>query len=269
MPSALVIRAPGTNCDSEMCRAFAAAGATPELVPLDRLLNTPALVERHDLIGFPGGFSYGDDVASGRIFALRLREHLYPALRAAAQRGVPMIGACNGFQVMVQAGLLPGPADGHWQETPPAQETSLTFNAGGRFIDRWVRVAPVPETVCIWTRRLSETFAGFPDSMMLPIGHGEGRFVADSPATLARLKAHGQIALRYAPDDNPNGSTDDIAGICDPSGRIFALMPHPERYLEWTRHPFWTRFEPHTLRGPTPGLTMFTNAVASVQHAPV
>lgn len=273
MPSALVIRAPGTNCDAEMCRAFTATGATPDLVPLARLLNNPASVERYDLIAFPGGFSYGDDVASGRIFALRLREHLYPALRAAAQRGTPMIGACNGFQVMVQAGLLPGPVatgtDQPWPEAPLPQEASLTFNSGGRFIDRWVRIRPEPHTVCIWTRGLAEAFAGSPDALMLPIGHGEGRFVAKHAEVLARLERAGQVALRYAPGDNPNGSQADVAGICDTSGRIFALMPHPERYLEWNRHPFWTRLDHTATRGDTPGLAMFRAAVASVQHARV
>ena len=271
MPSALVIRAPGTNCDAEMCRAFVAAGAEPDLVPLERLLHNPGRVDRYDLIAFPGGFSYGDDVASGRIFALRLREHLYPALRAAAQRGTPMIGACNGFQVLVQAGLLPGPASAGepWPDAPLPQEVSLTFNAGGRFIDRWVRVKPEPRTVCIWTRGLAETFAGRPDTLMLPIGHGEGRFVARDSGLLARLERAGQVALRYAADDNPNGSQGDIAGLCDVSGRIFALMPHPERYLEWNRHPFWTRLDHATTFGDTPGLGMFRAAVASVQHAGV
>lgn len=269
MPRALVIRAPGSNCDSEMCRAFELAGASPELVPLDRVIRMPALIDSADLIGFPGGFSYGDDVASGRIFALRLRQHVAPALRSAAARGVPMIGACNGFQVMVQAGLLPGPnTPGDTSDTSPsAQSTSLTFNAGGRFVDRWVRVTPVNESVCIWTQGLAEAFADAPDALMLPIAHGEGRFVCDRPETLARLRGRGQVGLRYAPGDNPNGSTDDIAGICDASGRIFALMPHPERYLAWNRHPFWTRLDANTMRGPTPGLLMFRNAVSAVSRS--
>ncbi len=267
MPSALVIRAPGTNCDSEMCRAFEMAGAPATLVPLERLIRDASPLEQADLIGFPGGFSYGDDVASGRIFALRLREHLYPALRAAAARGVLMIGACNGFQVMVQAGLLPGPVAGAWPETPPPQEVSLTFNAGGRFIDRWVRVRPVPGTVCVWTRGLDAAFATRPEAMALPIGHGEGRFVARDSTVLARLERSGQVALRYGPDDNPNGSDGDVAGICDTSGRIFALMPHPERYLDWNRHPFFTRLGPEAARGETPGLSIFRAAVATVRHA--
>ncbi len=271
MPSALVIRTAGTNCDAEMVRAFEVAGARATLLHLDRLIADPARLDAFELIAFPGGFSYGDDVASGRIFAMRLRTHLYPALRKAAQRGVLMIGACNGFQVMVQAGLLPGPASGQWPQEAPPQETSLTFNAGGRFIDRWVEVEPDPRSVCLWTRGLCEAF-GPPtsstarDVMRLPIAHGEGRFVAASPAVIDRLRAAGQIALRYAARDNPNGSSDDIAGICDPSGRIFALMPHPERYLDWNRHPYWTRLDASVRGWATPGRKIFENAVGAARR---
>lgn len=266
-PQALVLRAPGTNCDAEMCQAFEMAGAQVTLVHLDRLVAEPSVVERCDLIGFPGGFSYGDDIASGRIFAMRLREHLYPALRDAARRGVPMIGACNGFQVLVQVGLLPGPAVGvEWpQESAPKQICALAHNSGGRFIDRWCRVAANPASNCVWTQGLSERWGsgggvgGGNDVMMLPIAHGEGRFVCDSQATLDSLVANNQVALRYT--ENPNGSSADIAGICDVSGRIFGLMPHPERYLDWTRHPFWTRLSATEKTGETPGLMMFRNAV--------
>jgi phosphoribosylformylglycinamidine synthase subunit PurQ / glutaminase len=261
MPRALVIRTAGTNCDAELMRAFSMAGATPELVHLDRLIAEPQRVESFDLIGFPGGFSYGDDIASGRIFAMRAREHLYPALRDAARRGVPMIGVCNGFQILVQIGLLPGPAQGaDWPENePPAQETSLTYNAGGSFIDNWFGVAGVSASHCLWTRGLDEFGE---QALRLPIAHGEGRFVTTSPATLDRLERSGQVALRYI--ENPNGSTSDIAGICDASGRIFGLMPHPERYLDWVNHPFWTRLPASTRRGETPGLRIFRNAVEAV-----
>lgn len=258
---ALVLRAAGTNCDTEMARAFERAGASAQTLHLERLVAEPALIDGFDLLGFPGGFSFGDDIASGRIFAMKLRRSLYPALRAAALRGVPMIAACNGFQIITQAGLLPGPAAGEpWPtDAPPAQEVTLTFNAGGRFIDRWCRVLPDPASPCIWTRGLAERFG--PDTLTLPIAHGEGRFVAATEDTLQRLAAAGQIALRYAPADNPNGSTADIAGICDASGRIFGLMPHPERYLDWSRHPYWTRLAPDARAGDPPGLLMFRNAV--------
>jgi phosphoribosylformylglycinamidine synthase len=263
MPRALVIRTAGTNCDAELMRAFTLAGATPELLHLDRLIAEPQRLEEFDIIGFPGGFSYGDDIASGRIFAVRAREHLYPALRDAARRGVPMIGVCNGFQIMVQIGLLPGPlADEGWPENePPAQEASLTFNAGGSFIDNWYRVAGVPSTRCIWTQGLDEFGE---QALQLPIAHGEGRFVTASAGTLERLERAGQVALRYV--ENPNGSMNDVAGICDATGRIFGLMPHPERYLDWVNHPFWTRLPAATRRGETPGLRIFRNAVEAVVH---
>ena len=287
-PKALVIRTAGTNCDMEMCRAFEMAGASVELVHVDRLIAEPSRIESFDLIGFPGGFSYGDDIASGRILAMKLREKLYPALRAAAKRGCPMIGACNGFQVLVQVGLLPGPAAGtDWPaDAAPVQTTALSHNSGGRFIDNWVRVKPNPDSPCIWTEGLAfhgtgvppvgfggssenekshgrDAHATYDDVMRLPIAHGEGRFVTSSKEVLRDLTANGQIALTYV--DNPNGSEADIAGICDPSGRIFGLMPHPERFLDWTRHPYWTRLHESATSGPTPGLMMFQNAVKAAR----
>ena len=270
MLTALVIRTAGTNCDAEMCRGFEQAGANVRLEHVDRLIADPARVDSADLIGFPGGFSYGDDVASGRILAVKLRERLYPALRDAARRGVPMIGACNGFQALVQVGLLPGPGPraGWPEDAPPAQTVALTHNADARFVDRWVRIRPNPDSPCVWTRSLSELWQeseGADDlrasALILPIAHGEGRFVTASPAVLASLHASGQVALTYV--ENPNGSTADIAGICDPSGRIFGLMPHPERFLDWTLHPWWTRLDESLTRREAPGLMIFKDAVAA------
>lgn len=272
MPKALVIRAAGTNCDAEMVRAFALAGAATDLVHIDRLILEPQRLLDADLLGFPGGFSFGDDIASGRIFALLIRERLYPALKSAAERGCLIIGACNGFQVLVQTGLLPGPAAHspgaapRWPDQPPPQETSLTFNRSARFIDRWVRVQPAAQSVCLWTANLADAWSDHERHTLLrlPIAHGEGRFVAPQPV-LARLAAAGQVPLRYAHDDNPNGSADDIAGICDPSGRIFGLMPHPERFLDWNRHPFWTRIDSSIRARLTPGRLIFENAVAAAR----
>lgn len=263
-PRALVLRAAGTNCDVELCRAFQLAGAQPELVHLDRVIEKPGHLDHADLIAFAGGFSFGDDVASGRIFAVKARERLYSRLREAAERGVPMLGVCNGFQIMVQTGLLPGPGAGdHWPASPPAQTVSLTENASARFIDDWIPVTVEPRSCCVWTEGLDAVAS--PDVLRLPIAHGEGRFVTDD-ATLAALEAGGQVALRYA--DNPNGSMGAVAGICDHTGRIFGLMPHPERYVEWTTHPFWTRLDERTRSGDTPGLTMFKSAVAAASRQP-
>lgn len=274
-PRALVLRTAGTNCDRELVRAFTLAGCAVDLVHVDRLATDPAPLERADLVGFPGGFSYGDDIASGRILAARLRETLWPAIRDAADRGVPMIGICNGFQVMVQLGLLPGPAGGQgWPADPIEPTVALSANDSGVFIDRWVGVAPATDSGgdrCIWTRGLAERLAsGDCDAttMMLPIAHGEGRLVARDDGVLAALGAGGHIALRYT--EPVNGSQGDIAGLCDATGRIFGLMPHPERYLDWTRHPAWTRLGA-TVRGDaiTPGRLIFETAVAAVREARV
>ncbi len=258
-PKALVIRTAGTNCDAELCRAFEDAGASVELVHIDALCADSTKIDPFDLIGFPGGFSYGDDIASGRILAMHIRQRLFPALHDAAKRGTAMIGICNGFQVMVQAGLLPSEIT--HTESPPTPRVALTDNADGRFCDAWVAIEPNPESVCVWTRSLAHCTNA--ETLMLPIANGEGRFVTRDQHVLDELTANHQIALRYSEDIN--GSTDRIAGICDPTGRIFGLMPHPERAIDWNRYPHWTRMLPATRSGPTPWQTMFADAVEAVQ----
>jgi phosphoribosylformylglycinamidine synthase len=248
-----------------MCRAFTLAGASTDLVHLDAACRTPDTLDRYDVIGFPGGFSYGDDVASGRIFAMRVRERLYPALARAISRGVPILGACNGFQVLVQVGLLPGPDSPDpeaWPtDQPPAQTVALTDNRDARFRDEWVRVSVQADSPCVWTAAIAAQYT--PEeaalALRLPIAHGEGRFVAADPALVRDLIASGRAPVRYV--DDPNGSDGAIAGVCDASGRVFGLMPHPERYLDWTRHPFWTRLPASLTKKPTPGLLMFRAAV--------
>lgn len=257
-PRALVIRTAGINSEVELCRAFTLAGAGVDLLHLDRLIADPTQIARYELIAFPGGFSYGDDIASGRIMAMLTRQKLLPELIKAADRGVPMIGICNGFQVLVQIGLLPGlDAD----RTP---SVALCENSNGRFIDNSVALEPNAQSPCIWTRDLIERTGadnGEPE-LLMTIGHGEGRFVTRNNAVLEQLHANNQIALRYK--DDINGSTDHIAGICDPSGRIMGLMPHPERALYWNRHPYWTRLPESVRRSHSPGLGMFISAVEAV-----
>lgn len=266
MPRALVITAAGINCDHELARAFTLAGAEAAFVHLNQLIAEPVLLEKFDLIGLPGGFSYGDAIAAGRIVAQLIRRHLYRDLVRAIERGVPIIAPCNGFQIAVQAGLLPGPAPGEpWPNTPPRQTVALAANASNRFVDRWCRIVLPAQTRCIWTRELDMPSA----TAVLPIAHGEGRFVSATDAVLDDLNRHGQIALRYATDDNPNGSTDHVAGICDASGLVLGLMPHPERYTEWVHHPEWTRLTESDRQGDPPGLRMFRNAVAYAQNAAV
>ncbi len=251
-PNTLIIRTAGTNCDRELAFAFEAAGARTETLHVNALVETPALIERFDLIGFPGGFSYGDDIAAGRILANRLRHRLYEPLRQAIQRGVPVIGICNGFQVLVKLGLLPQPDAGK-------QTATLADNTCGRFVAKWVKVQAEASSVCVWTKGLAE--------FDLPVAHGEGRFVVADDAALRQLRDHGQIALRYAADDNPNGSVDDIAGVCDPSGLVLGLMPHPERFTHATHHPQWSRQEAGKVAESPAGLGFFLNAVAHVRES--
>ncbi len=247
-PNCLIIRTAGTNCDRELGHAFKLAGAATQTVHLNRLIDQPQLIDEAHLIGFPGGFSYGDDIAAGRIFANRLRHRLLEPLQAAVKRGVPMIGICNGFQVLVKLGLLPDPESAE-------QTVTLADNTCGRFIDDWVALDVPQGTRCIWTKGL--------ERHDLPIAHGEGRFVPKDDAVLDRLRAGGQIAVTYVDGSNLNGSVADIAGICDPTGLVLGLMPHPERYTHVTNHPTWTR-QPKD--GVPAGLRFFHNAVAHVNQ---
>ena len=258
MINALVITTTGINCDLELAEAFRLAGAAPTSIHLNELLEHPERIDEFDLIGLPGGFSYGDAVAAGRIAAQLMRSGLYGALRRAVDRGVPMIAPCNGFQVAVQVGLLPDPAA---CAEPPVPSVALVDNTSARFIDRWVRFNVPSNTVCVWTSTLRLNT----DSAIIPIAHGEGRFVPSSQAHLEQLASDGCIAMRYEPEDNPNGSAGDVAGICDPSGLVFGLMPHPERYTRWTQHPSWTRLDESATAGDPPGLQMFSNAVSWVR----
>lgn len=251
---ALILTGYGINCDLETQRAFQAAGAQADRVHLNDLIEEPARLEHYHAMAFPGGFSFGDDVASGKILANRLRYRLGGALAQFVKDGKLAIGICNGFQVMVKMGLLPL-FDGAF-----AQEVTLTHNDSGRFDNRWVRLAPAGNTVCVWLKNTGP--------LELPIRHGEGKFVPRDNAVLDRLIEGGQVALRYARPGgqlaagefphNPNGSTDDIAGICDPSGRILGMMPHPEAFIDPLNHPRWTREEPAEEGA---GLRLFRNAV--------
>ncbi len=265
MPAALIITAAGINCDRELGRAFSLAGADPEFIHLNRLVEQPDLIDRFQLIGLPGGFSFGDAIAAGRIMAQLMRQHLYEVFVRAIDRGVPIIAPCNGFQIAVQMGLLPGPFEGDaWPTDPPPPSISLGQNQHARFIDRWLQVELPSQSRCLWTRNLE----GLSEvQMMLPIAHGEGRFIPASSTLLSNLVAHGQIALRYAEHDNLNGSVDCVAGICDRTGLVFGLMPHPERFYRWTQHPIWTRLDDSIMQTEPLGLAMFKNAVKhATQH---
>jgi phosphoribosylformylglycinamidine synthase I len=260
-PTTLILRTAGTNCDGETSHAFQIAGAHTEFIHINRLLDEPGLLERFQILAFPGGFSYGDDIAAGKILANQIVHHLGDPLRRFIEAGKPVIGICNGFQVLVKTDLLPGPLAGR-----SGQTTTLTNNDCGRFIDRWIHLAP-KSGKCIWTAGLGP--------IELPIAHGEGKFVPADDAVRTALWDNDQVALIYAkPDgspagglspDNPNGSIDDIAGVCDASGLVFGLMPHPERHVDPIQHFAWTS------RGKQPkegdGLRIFRNAVKHVEQA--
>ena len=216
----------GINADDELAAAFELAGSRAQKVHIRDLTQDPSRLDAFHILALPGGFSYGDHLGSGVVFASLLKRHLRPALERFVRSGKPVIGICNGFQVLVKTGILPN-LTGGWQP-----EVSLTHNDNGRFIDRWVALAFNPRSPCVWTQGLA---AG-----ELPIRHGEGRFVAASEAVLQRLLADDLVAVRYHPE-NPNGSVHGIAGICDPTGRVFGLMPHPEAFLFAENHPRWTR----------------------------
>ncbi len=263
-PRALIITTAGINCDRELAEAFELAGAEPVSIHLNRLTADPTIVDDFELVGLPGGFSYGDAVAAGRIAAQVMRSGLYDAFCRALDRGVPMIAPCNGFQIAVQIGLLPGPRDEEpVSDRPPVPTVALADNESARFIDRWVGIEVPSDTRCIWTRGLDMS----PETAVLPIAHGEGRFIA-SPEQLGELERMQCVAVRYLASDNPNGSVGHVAGICDRSGLVFGLMPHPERYTRWTSHPIWTRLDASRMDVEPPGLQMFRNAVDHVrEHA--
>lgn len=245
LPRALILRTAGTNCARETAHAFELAGARTQFLHLNRLIENPRLLDEHQILALPGGFSYGDDIAAGRIFANQLVHHLADALHRFVEGGKPIIGICNGFQVLVKTGLLPGRIAGRTGQT-----CTLAHNDSGRFIDKWITVEPRSKK-CIWT-------AGLDGEIDLPIAHGEGKFIAANDEVRQALWNQDQIALTYK-DENPNGSIDAIAGICDETGLILGLMPHPERHLRVFQHPNWAKIADPGREGA--GVKVFKTAV--------
>ncbi|HOT96424.1 MAG TPA: phosphoribosylformylglycinamidine synthase I [bacterium] len=252
-PKVLVLRAAGSNCDMETQFAFQYAGAEAELIHINRLLRGEVHLATYQILAIPGGFTYGDDISAGKILANELQFKLAGQLTAFHEAGGLILGICNGFQVLVKAGLLPE------VDLGGPQEVTLVHNDSGKFEDRWVHLQ-VPDSRSLFT-------AGLSGPIYLPVAHAEGKFAALSPAVLDRLEANRQIVLRYTAADggpaaypeNPNGSDRDIAGICDSTGRILGLMPHPERHIDPTHHPRWTR---NGLAREGDGVALFRNAVA-------
>ena len=257
-PKALVLRAPGTNCDQETAQAWKMAGAESEIWHFHRLLESPESLSGFQILTFPGGFSYGDDLGAGRVWSARIHLSLADTLRKFVDHGGLILGICNGFQVLVATGLLP---DGARAEMRPT--ASLTYNVSRQFESRWVQMQAKPG---------KSVFLNGISSIALPSAHGEGRFMTSSPEALQQLQAIGQVVLQYVDPSgqpteqypaNPNGSPQGVAGVCDPTGRILGLMPHPERFVTPIHHPNWTRFPKNALPSPD-GLKLFTNAIASL-----
>lgn len=257
-PKVLVLTGYGINCDMETQHAFKLAGADAERVHLTDLINGTKKLSDFHILAFPGGFSFGDDIASGKVLANMIKYNLGRQIQEFIDAEKLVVGICNGFQAMVKMGLLPA-FDGDYS----TQDVTLTFNDSGRFEDRWVHLLGNKNSKCVFTKGVGNIY--------LPVRHGEGKFVAKNQQALARLKKNNQIVFQYVDKDgglagyphNPNGSIDNIAAICDETGRVFGMMPHPEAFQHRTNHPSWTRVE---LPEEGAGVAIFRNAVEYVSE---
>src|SRR5262245_28482463 len=251
-PNALILRAPGTNCDEETQAAFEMVGGKADRIHVNALRANPRRLRDFQILVLPGGFSYGDDIAAGKVLALEFQHFLADALREFRDDDHEklILGICNGFQTLLKAGLL----------VPPDEDgplATLGFNESAKYEDRWVTLQATPGK-CPFLKGI--------DGLHLPVGHGEGNFVCRKEWIVRGLAQAGQVVLRYCDEQgrrgdypiNPNGSQDDIAGICDVTGRVLGLMPHPDRHLFPTQHPQWTR---RGLAAEGEGMQLFRNAV--------
>jgi len=256
-PKTLVLTGYGINCDYETQHAFNLVGADAKRVHINDIIDKLESLDEYHILAFPGGFSFGDDISSAKVLANKIKFNIFDELQKFIDDGKVIIGICNGFQAMVKLGILPA-----FERNYKKQTTTLTFNDSGRFEDRWVYMKANPKSRCIFTKGI--------DNLYLPVRHGEGKFVT-SNVFLQKLNKNNQIALRYVDEKgnlagypwNPNGSLENIAGICDETGRIFGLMPHPEAYLHMTNHPRWTR---EKLADEGMGVKIFRNAVEFIKE---
>jgi phosphoribosylformylglycinamidine synthase I len=264
----IVLTGYGINCEREMAHACRLAGSdVADIVHMSELIHGKRRLDDYHFLNLPGGFLDGDDLGAARAAAVRLRytrvtttgERLYDQILRFIQAGKLILGVCNGCQLMVKSGMLPG-FDGDYE----AQRVTITFNDSGRFEDRWVYLLINQESPCVFTRGL--------ENIYLPVRHGEGKFIPGANGTLERLKRGGQIVAQYTDKDrqrptmeypfNPNGSVEAVAGICDETGRLMGLMPHPEAYTHRTNHPRWTR---EKLPEEGLGVALFRNAVEYIR----
>jgi phosphoribosylformylglycinamidine synthase I len=262
----------GINCDRETAAVFDMVGGASERLHVNNLVQGNRSLEEFDILAVPGGFSFGDHLGSGRLLGNRLRFALRDQLQKFVSSGKPIIGICNGFQALVKTGLLPGPENASL-EPDFIQRASLTLNNTGRYEDRWVTLEFDSQSPCIWTKGIQR--------IECPVRHGEGRFVMPTDAELDRLSANHQLTVRYAdpstepgtnPSDDllpfplsPNGSMRNIAGICDPTGLVFGLMPHPEAFYTMWLHPEHTSMKLNDDEWEGSGLQIFRNAVEYVR----
>ncbi|MEE8352853.1 MAG: phosphoribosylformylglycinamidine synthase I [Dehalococcoidales bacterium] len=227
----LVLRAPGTNCDGETAFAFEQAGATATQVHVNRLIGGDERLADYQILALPGGFSYGDDISAGKVLANELRLGLGDEVRRFVDGGGLILGICNGFQTLVKSGIFSGSSAAN------TQPFTLTDNDTARFECRWVNLAVNQDSPCVFTRGI--------ERMALPVAHAEGKVIIGDDALPERntvlfyTDEHGNRGVGFP--HNPNGSDLDIAGVCDDTGRVFALMPHPERFIRRTQHPQWIR----------------------------
>jgi phosphoribosylformylglycinamidine synthase len=249
-PRILVLRAPGANCDEETQYAFERAGGIAERIHVNRLREQPLQLHRYQILVVPGGFTYGDDVAAGRILGNQLAHFLGDELKRFRDEEKLILGICNGYQAILKAGLI----------IPPDEDgplATLTLNDSGRYEDRWIHLRVTPGKCPFLTEC---------ESLHIPVAHAEGKMVFREDWIREGLEQAGQIVLRYVDADgrpgpypvNPNGSQGDVAGMCDVTGRVLGLMPHPERHMLPTQHPQWTRIG---LAAEGEGLRLFRNAV--------
>jgi phosphoribosylformylglycinamidine synthase len=268
--NAIVIAGNGTNCEREVAQACTLAGADrADIVHIAELLAGRVRLDDYQFLNLAGGFLDGDDLGSAKAGANRLKhaairgsnEHLVEQIDRFIAAGKLILGVCNGFQLMVKMGMLPALSGNHH-----TQSATLTFNDCGRFQDRWAYLKVDPASPCVYTQ-------GITGGVYLPVRHGEGKFVADT-AILAAIDAGHLAALQYSDAEycvatmdfpaNPNGAMNAIAGLCDPTGRLFGLMPHPEAYVDRTQHPRWTREEALPQEGM--GLWLYRNAVDFIRR---